>query len=309
MGFAFDCGQSYDDRTPTFPNVGRETRIGTRSNTLPRSNCCPLTIAPKIGAVSYLNTRPLVAGLEGEFERGELVFDLPSRLATSLARGELDVALIPSIEAAANSDYRIVSDACIGCAGEVWSVKLLSRVPAAKIRTLAMDAGSRTSRALCRVILAHRDGVTPEISELPIDSDWRGSTTDAVLIIGDRAMNATEDTFPHQWDLGTAWNQWTGLPFVFALWVARGDDGLSEIGAKLSAARDCGIANIAEIAKQSHAQYGLSYDQCFRYLDHHLNFFLGDAERKSLALFYQYASELKLLPASNRLNFHDCQTA
>ena len=294
---------------PTFSIYAGETRIATRFHA-PDSFCVvPLNKPPKIGAVSYLNTRPLVEGMGREIARGELVFDLPSRLAASLADGELDVALIPSIEAAANSSYRIVSDACIGCASEVWSVKLLSRVPAAQIRTLAMDAGSRTSRALCRVILAHRDGVVPEISELPIASDWRTASTDAVLIIGDRAMNANCDTFPHQWDLGEAWHAWTGLPFVFALWVARGDDRLDELGAKLSAARDRGVANVANIAKETHKQYGLTYDQCHRYLDYHLNFFLGDEQKQSLELFYKYARGLKLLPASNQLNFHDCQTA
>ena len=114
---------------------------------------------PKIGAVSYLNTKPLVAGLERRATDYELIFDLPSRLADQLARGDLDVALIPVIEAAAHPEYTIVSDACIACHGPVWSVKLFSKVPIAEIKTLALDEGSRTSRALTRIFLANKYGL------------------------------------------------------------------------------------------------------------------------------------------------------
>ena len=100
---------------------------------------------PKIGAVSYLNTKPLVAGLEDVALDFDVVFDLPSRLADRLSTGELDVALIPVVEAVTNADYTIVSDACIACRGPVWSVKLMSRVAGEQIKTLSLDEGSRTS--------------------------------------------------------------------------------------------------------------------------------------------------------------------
>src|SRR2546423_269936 len=102
----------------------------------------------RIGAVSYLNTKPLVYRLAERLPQAEIVYNLPSRLADRLASGQLDVALIPSVEFFQNANYSIVSDACIGCRGPVWSVKLFSRVPAAEIRTLALDEGSRTSVAL-----------------------------------------------------------------------------------------------------------------------------------------------------------------
>ena len=101
--------------------------------------------ALRIGAVNYLNTKPLVCGLEQLAPQAEIVFDLPSRLADGLAAGQLDVALIPSVEIFQNPTYTLVSDACIACRGPVLSVKLFSRVPPAEIRTLALDEGSRTS--------------------------------------------------------------------------------------------------------------------------------------------------------------------
>src|SRR4051812_11782406 len=109
----------------------------------------------RVGAVNYLNTKPLVYRLERVAPQCEGIFDLPSRLADGLAEGRFDVALIPSIEFFQDPGYRIVSDACIGCRGPVLSVKLFSRVPANRIRTLALDEGSRTSAALSQILLKH----------------------------------------------------------------------------------------------------------------------------------------------------------
>ena len=129
---------------------------------------------PKIGAVSYLNTKPLVAGMGEIGDAFELIYDLPSRLADRLATGELVAALIPCVEAT-SADYTIVSDACIGCRGPVWSVKLLSRVSPENIRTLALDEGSRTSCILAQVILAKKFDVCPETQPLKISDDWRNT--------------------------------------------------------------------------------------------------------------------------------------
>ncbi len=103
------------------------------------------------------------------------MFDLPSRLADGLADGQLDVALIPSIEFFQDPAYRIVSDACIACRGPVLSVKLFSRVPAERIRTLALDEGSRTSAALVRILLRERFGIEPQLEPLPIGATARST--------------------------------------------------------------------------------------------------------------------------------------
>ncbi len=115
----------------------------------------------RVGAVNYLNTKPLVYDFERLAPQAELVFDSPSRLADDLAAGRLDVALIPSIEFFHDPTYTIVSDACIACRGPVLSVKLFSRGPIESIRTLALDEGSRTSVALVRILLDERFGIAP----------------------------------------------------------------------------------------------------------------------------------------------------
>lgn len=262
----------------------------------------------RIGAVSYLNTKPLVYGLESCDEQSALIFDLPSRLADRLAAGDLDVALIPSIEAVLDPSYTVVSDACIGCRGPVWSVKLLSRVAPEKIKTLALDEGSRTSRALGRVVLQKQFGVSPDLTALKMSDDWLEAQTDAVLIIGDRAMAEAPSQFPFVWDLGEAWHQWTGLPFVFAVWAARTQESLDRLDGMLSHARDQGVANLDEIVAGNAARYRLTQGQCKQYLQQNLHFHLGDAEKQGLDLYFQYAAELKLIQPNLQLQFHDCQT-
>ena len=256
----------------------------------------------RIGAVSYLNTKPLVYGLAELAPQHELVFDLPSRLADQLAAGELDVALIPSIEFFQNPDYHIVSDACIGCRGPVRSVKLLSRVPLESIRTLALDEGSRTSVALIRILLQERFGLAPRLVPFPIDAAPESIRADALLMIGDRAMHPPAGQFAAEWDLGDVWCRWSELPFVFAMWVCGG--GVSparqtELGIVLSGARDLGVANVEQIAREEHARFGLSYDDCLTYLRDHLHFMLGPRELAGLRLFHKHASHMGLAPRSD----------
>ena len=239
----------------------------------------------RIGAVSYLNTRPLVYELAKSAPQHELIFDLPSRLADDLAAGRLDVALIPSVEYFQNPNYQIVSDACIGCRGLVRSVKLLSRVPIESIRTLALDEGSRTSVALVRILLRGRFGLSPKLLPFPIDAAPESIAADALLMIGDRAMHPPAGQFVEEWDLGDVWCRWTELPFVFAMWVARESSGAEELAATLSRARDMGVANVEKIAADEHARFKLTYQDCLTYLRDHLHFTLGPRERAGLNLF------------------------
>jgi chorismate dehydratase len=268
----------------------------------------------KVGAVSYLNTKPLVYGLA---ENGgltpatpprlasssalpnspTLVFDLPSRLADRLAAGELDIALIPSIEFFQNPTYTIISDACIGCRGAVYSVKLFSRVPVPQIKTLALDEGSRTSAALIQILLRERHGVIPELRPLPIGAAWEESPTDAILVIGDRAMHPPRTQFAEIWDLGDVWCRWAELPFVFAMWVARPGLDTTELAQQLSAARDRGVAHLNEIAAVEAPRYGLTHQQCLGYFRDNLHFYLHDRELRGLRLFYEHAVRLGLAPA------------
>src|SRR5688572_19338423 len=142
----------------------------------------------RIGAVNYLNSKPLVYGLEKLAPDVRLSFDLPSRLADSLAAGRLDIALIPSVEFFRTPRCTIVSDACVACRGPVLSVKLFFRVPPAEVRRVALDEGSRTSAALTQILLAELCGVRPQWEPLPIGCGLESTDADAVLLIGDRAI-------------------------------------------------------------------------------------------------------------------------
>ena len=257
-----------------------------------------------MGAVAYLNTKPLVYQLGRFAPEAELRFDVPSRLAEDLASGNLDVALIPSIEYPSDPEYAIVSDACIGCRGPVLSVKLFSRVPVAGIRSLALDAGSRTSAILARVLLRERYGLCPTLETLPVGADPAAASADAVLLIGDRAIHYPSDGYVECWDLGERWYRWSGLPFVFAMWVARSSTDLGRVGRALADARDAGVANVARIARVESERAGLSVERVTEYLRDHLHFYLGERERKGLARYYRLAAELGAAPAEVALRFH-----
>lgn len=270
-----------------------------------------MSSAPKtrVGAVSYLNTKPLIESLEERCPSIELVLDLPSRLATRLARKELDVALIPSVETFRTPDARILSDACIGCRGPVWSVKMISRKPFEDIRSLALDEGSRTSIGLVQVLLQKKYGICPIVSTLPIDQQPESSKCDAILVIGDRAMHIREDQFPYQWDLGEQWCRWTQLPFVFAMWVTLDDSPSPELIQALSDARDHGVANIDMIARRECEQYGLTVKECTEYLRDNLHYTIGTQERQALDLFQNHLFELNLIPELKTLSFYECQAS
>jgi len=259
----------------------------------------------RVGAVRYLNTKPLVYRLESP--RIDLSYDYPSRLADQLASNALDVGLIPSVEFFQNPNYKIISDACIGCHGAVWSVKLYFRRAPAEVKTLALDEGSRTSAALAKILLAHKYDVRPELRPLPLGSDLRDCDADAILLIGDRAIHPPSITCQEVWDLGESWCDWTGLPFVFAMWVARLDFPGAAIEADLTRARDAGLKNLKEIAAAEASRYGLTAKECFRYLHDNLYFYLGPKELEGLRRFYALARNMELVPEGREHFYDDCE--
>ena len=278
------------DHSPSVAGIGRVSQGHHRRDGLP-------TPLARVGAVQYLNTKPLVHGLAGPGIA--LGYDLPSRLADQLAAGSLDVALIPSIEFFRGNAYRLVSDACIGCRGPVMSVKVFFRKRPDQVDTFAVDEGSRTSIALARILLAHRCGVAPRIEVLPLSDDISSTSADAVLLIGDRAIGSQRGDFPYVWDLGEEWCRWTGLPFVFAVWAARRDvpeSTLRRVEPLLSAARDSGRANFASIAAAEATSHRLTVAQCLGYLRDNLHYDLGIRERMALARFHDLAAALSLAP-------------
>lgn len=263
----------------------------------------------RIGAVNYLNSKPLIEGLAELAPDADLILDYPSRLADELARGTLDVALIPSIACLLNPRYEIVSDACVATQGAVLSVKLFSRVPPRRIRTLALDAGSRTSAALVQILLAERYSVFPELEPLPLEQSTQSTSADAILLIGDRAIPAPHEPFVAVWDLGTEWTDLTGLPFVFAMWATRAGTDLGEVEAALGAARDRGLNNLRKIALREAPLLGLDEQTTIDYLTRNLYYRLGAAERRGLQRFYELAVRYDLAPGGIDLVFRNCAAA
>ncbi len=265
-----------------------------------------LPAALRIGAVSYLNTKPLVYRLAETLPEAELVYELPSRLSAALAAEELDVALVPSIELANHPEWTIVSDACIGCRGPVLSVKLAFRVPPAEVRTLALDEGSRTSAVLAQILLHDLHGIRPQLSSLPIGSEMDDSEADAVLVIGDRAIRTDESCCEEVWDLGDRWCRWAELPFVFAMWVARQGVSTTALAGALGAARDDGCRNLSQIAQDQSAAMRLPLPLVEEYLCENLYFHFGAEQLRGLKLFYERAAALGFIPSVPRVKIDDC---
>ncbi|GAC1473989.1 MAG: menaquinone biosynthesis protein [Isosphaeraceae bacterium] len=261
----------------------------------------------RVGAVSYLNAKPLYYRL-AEFAPGvRLEIDLPSRLADRLVVGDLDVALIPSVEAlrGVSKGYEILPGFAIAARGAARSVKLFCRVPFPRIQRMTLDVGSRTSQVLARVWLDAAHGVQPRrIELLPLGVPIEETTADAVLLIGDRAMTVAPGTFHAVVDLAEAWQEMTGLPFVFALWVVRPGVDLGDLPEALATCRVEGLAHADELATEYGPRLGLDAATCYDYLTRVLSYDLGEPELAGLRRFAQMAARLGLAPEGAELVFH-----
>jgi chorismate dehydratase len=257
----------------------------------------------RLGAVSYLNTKPLVYGLETRTRLFSVRFDVPAECAALLHEGRVDLGLIPAIEYL-RGDYRIVPGVAIGSQGPIASVAIFSRVPVDKIGTLALDISSRTSVALTRILCARRWNIAPKL--IPAEPDLRAMLTraDAALVIGDPALAidaAGEGLL--KTDLGSEWDALTGLPFVYAMWTGR--EGAAETAhiAELNAARDRGVANVAVIARAASGGDARREARFLPYLRDNLKYALGDAELAGLRRFYELAADQGLVPRLRDLRF------
>jgi len=204
----------------------------------------------RLGAVDYLNARPLVFGLELHNDLFAVRFDPPSKCAALLHEGSIDVGMIPSIEFLRGSEpYAMVPGMGIISRGPVASVALFSAVPAGAIRSIAVDTSSRTSAGLLQVLCAETLGIDPELVPMPPDAEAMLARCDAALIIGDPALyldHAAREL--RKIDLGDEWTRLTGLPFVWAFWAGRPGALTREGIAALTIARDAGVAASDAIA-------------------------------------------------------------
>ncbi len=251
----------------------------------------------RLGAVVYLNARPLTWALDRSPERWRVRYDVPSICAELLHEGRVDLGLIPSIEYLRRSDYRLVPGVGIGSRGDVATVAIYTRKRLADVRTLALDTSSRTSVALTRVLCARRFGISPEYVAHGPDLAAMIGRCDAGMLIGDPAFDTDHEALGlRKIDLGAEWTAMTGLPFIYAAWTGRpGALGPGDIEA-LQRAQSEGVSAADTIA----AEYGRGDEQvtrrAARYLRDNVKYGLGPDELAGLQLFLDYAAELGLGP-------------
>jgi cyclic dehypoxanthinyl futalosine synthase len=256
----------------------------------------------KIAAVSFLNTRPITYGLEQGLgdDRFELSFELPSRCAELLERGDVDLGLIPSASyAAASGELRIVPGIAIAGFGPVRTVLLVGEVPWNEMKAIALDGASRSSAMLLRLLCKER-GLTPRFREVPHDEVLEAaSETTGALVIGDAGFAAAA-RFPHIVDLGGAWRDLTGLPFVYAVLAGRpGAVGPDDI-AVLQESLTRGLAARPTIARAWSEAHGGDPADYERYLQRDIRNVLGAEELSGLSAFFDRARGADLLPRAVR---------
>jgi predicted solute-binding protein len=263
-------------------------------------------MAIRLGAVTYLNARPLVYGLERN-DRFDIRYDLPSECARLLHAHETDLGLIPSIEYLRGPQpYALVPGPAVISRGAVASVAVYTRKETRDIRTIAMDTSSRTSVALATIVLTKRYGVTPDPVPMAPDLDAMLGRADAALIIGDVALFLDHEAAgARKIDLGEEWGALTGLPFVYAVWTGwAGAAGPQDVVA-LQRARDAGVAQSDAVAAGYYPDDTAKQAVARRYLRDNIRYVLGGEEIEGLKTFYRYAAELGLASFDGTLRFYD----
>ena len=246
-------------------------------------------------AVSYLNTVPLIWGLEHSPALQnvfDMRYELPSVCAAQVAHGEADIGILPVMEIA-RQNLAYFPETGIACRGPVRSILLVSKVPYNQIRTLAADAGSRTSVMLARVILAEKFGSNPKVFEQPPELAPMLESADAALIIGDAALHLDTASLPFSTlDLGTEWVAMTGLPMVFALWAGRKEVILPAYGRVFEQSCRYGVERVEEIAKLQPAARGISEALAREYMTRHIVYQLDAKDHEGMKLYLQHALRL-----------------
>ena len=251
-----------------------------------------------VAAVSFLNARPLVDGLENE-PGVKLITDVPSRLLETLILGRAEVALCPVIDFQLSpEELCIVPVGAIGSDGPTLTVRVFSRIPMEGVRHVHVDGDSHTSVALLQMVFADLFGRDPEIGVLD-SSDVNGSddAPDTVLLIGDKVVRDEPDSsrYPHQLDLGEAWKELTGLPFVFACWMVRAGRNLGDLPEILARRREINRYRVNDIVAAHGASSGWPEDLAARYLGGILRYEVGARELESVELFWSKCQTLGLI--------------
>lgn len=251
-----------------------------------------------VAAVSFLNARPLIEGLDEE-PGVNLISDVPSRLLATLNEDRAAVALCPVIDfQLSQAELSIVPAGAIGSDGPTLTVRVFSQVPMAEVTQVHTDSDSHTSVALLAVVFNQLFGRLPEVTALE-SSDVNGSDVPptTVLLIGDKVVQKEPDPslYRHQLDLGEAWRRMTGLPFVFACWMARDEQDLGDLPGILGRYRDLNRNRVAEIAATHAKASGWPEGLAAAYLGRILRYDIGPREIEGIELFWNHCHKLGLL--------------
>ena len=285
----------------------------------------------RLGAVEYLNARPLVYGLDDVSSSGpdqplrtssepstfrfeapapdddvslSVEFDLPSICADRLANGEIDLGLIPTIAYLDRPGDRVVPDVAIASDGPVASVALFTRRPMRDVRTLALDTSSRTSVVLARVLCARRFEISPSYVPHAPDLSAMLASCDAALLIGDPALFVDPRAFSaEKIDMGQIWSDFTGLPFVWAFWAGRRDAADRSVVRRLQSARDEGIAALDAIADEYCPGDPVRQIMARQYLRENIKYDLPPRALEGLRAYYREAAALGLARGGAEIEF------
>jgi len=263
----------------------------------------PLTKVTRLGAVCYLNTKPLVYELDARPDFA-VRFDVPSKCAELLDAGCTDLGLIPSFEYARHADYRIVPHLAIASERAVESVAMFTKRPISQIRTIALDTSSRTSVNLLRLLCTAWFKIQPAFTSAAPDVDAMLRDNDAALLIGDPALFADPAALGVQKiDLGLTWREMTGLPFVWAFWAGRADAADDTVSRALRETRDRGLANIDDIARREAPGDPQRQTLIARYLRETIVYDLDGPFETGLRTYYTLLAEHGLLERNAELRF------
>lgn len=265
----------------------------------------------RVGVVRFLNACPLIEGL-AKCADLDLVAAVPSQITPMLERGEIDIGLVSTIDAAlASVPLAQLPAGGIGCDGPTLTVRVFSRCEPGEMHTLAVDTDSHTSVVLAQVILARVHGVRPRVVDFDAregagvaefsDDPW----PESLLLIGDKVVTASPPAirYPHQIDLGEAWKTLTGLPFVYAVWMCRSEDAGKEhilsAAATLHRQRLRNAARLDWIITTRAREKGWPDDLARQYLGERLRFEIEAAQRTAVERFLAEAHDLGLAPKAS----------
>ena len=237
----------------------------------------------RIGAVSYLNSKPLIYGLENGMmkDQVELIIDYPSNIANALLNDSIDIGLVPVAIIPEMKEHYIITDYCISCDGAVETVCLFSDVPIQEIKTVLLDYQSRTSILLAQFLLKEYWKTTPVLKKAEVDFIQQIKGTTAAVIIGDRTYHQRKVS-KYCYDLGLAWKLYTGLPFVFAAWISNKPMN-KQLIEEFNAANEYGLQNLDAVVEK----YKTEEIDLKKYYTEFIQYRLNESKREGLKKFLE----------------------